>query len=558
MPLRSGLKIRTALAAIGIEVAGAAYALIASAGSAAEASSSLEEDAAAEVLNAIRPGGEGVPYWNGYARWFMYRPVIGFPSVEGATNYVFTVLDDYQREATFAAKDPCAEFSAEFWKRMPVGYFTLRAAAETPAGVREIASRRYWKLAPFKPGAYPVPSASYREAARKAYDYAFEFGWLQTFLKTGRPDPSYNLNCYPSKMHSALIKAMVRYAKMRPDRRDEALKLARLAADYLISVSEGPDRPLACFPPTYAAEPEYKKVTAVTYEGQTMILYPAEAASAFFTLFRATGEVKYKAAGAGIVRTFLKLQGEDGTWPLKLYLKDGRSVVSNRVFPATIVTMLEEAYGVMRDEAVRSAADRAFGYLDRHSFATFDWEGQFEDVRPMKPYEDLSHHPACDAAILLLGRFPNDSARRWLARECVRFAEDQFTCWEVPARGRGDDLHGIRTDEKCSPWQKNYHEWTTTPAVVEQYAYTAPVDASVAKMVLTYLAMYKAERRPLDLAKAKAMADALVRAQQPSGRIPTIWTKPDLANIQSDWVNCLFASARALSDIADIMDTEAK
>ena len=523
------------------------------AGAAAEALSSLEEDAAAEVLNAIRPGGEGAPYWNGYARGFMYRPVIGFPSVEGATNYVFTVLDDYQRVTTFAAQAPRAEFPAELWKKMPTGYFTVRAVAETAAGAREVESRRYWKLAAFRPGAYPVSSVSYREAARKAYDYAFEFGWLQTFLRTGRPDPSYNLNCYPSKMHSSLIRAMVRYAKMRPDRREEALKLARIAADYLLSISEGPDRPLAWFPPTYAAEPEYRKITAVNYAGQTMILYPAEAACAFFDLFRATGEEKYRTAGANIARTFVKLQGEDGTWPLKLYLKDGKPVVPNRVFPVTIVTMLETAYAVTEIADFRAAADRAFAYLDGHSFAEFDWEGQFEDVRPMGRYEDLSHHPACDAAILLAKRYPDDSARRRLARECVRFAEDQFTCWEVPARGRGDDLHGIRTDDKCAIWNRNYHEWVTTPAVVEQYAYTAPVDASVAKMVLTYLAMYKAERRPLDLAKAKAMADALVRAQLPSGRIPTIWTKPDLANIQSDWVNCLFASARALGEIADLL-----
>ena len=59
---------------------------------------------------------------------------------------------------------------------------------------------------------------------------------LHRGLSPSCPDPSYKLNCYPTKMHSALIKAMVGYARLRPARRAAALDLARKAADYLISL----------------------------------------------------------------------------------------------------------------------------------------------------------------------------------------------------------------------------------------------------------------------------------------------------------------------------------
>ena len=39
----------------------------------------------------------------------------------------------------------------------------------------------------------------------------------------------------------------MRYAKLRPDRAAEALKLAHLAADYLISISQPDGAPLAMF-----------------------------------------------------------------------------------------------------------------------------------------------------------------------------------------------------------------------------------------------------------------------------------------------------------------------
>ena len=140
-----------------------------------------------------------------------------------------------------------------------------------------------------------------------------------------------------------------------------------------------------------------------------------------------------------------------------------------------------------------------------------------------------------------MSRFPRDEGRRRVARDILRFAEDQFVCWERPfkAGGRSYAVDYFTRD------------FAVEPAVVEQYYYRTPVDASAAKLVLAYLALYKAEGSPLDLATARALGDSLVRMQRPDGRIPTLWWPDEAEKTQCDWLNCLVRSAVALYALAD-------
>ena len=52
----------------------------------------LNSRASEEYLEPVRPGYEGRnPFWNGFATKFIYAPAFGFPEVEGAARYRFTV-----------------------------------------------------------------------------------------------------------------------------------------------------------------------------------------------------------------------------------------------------------------------------------------------------------------------------------------------------------------------------------------------------------------------------------------------------------------------------------
>ena len=204
-----------------------------------------------------------------------------------------------------------------------------------------------------------------------------------------------------------------------------------------------------------------------------------------------------------------------------------------------VVCEARDAYRLTKDVRYREAADRAFGYVERGPLTSWNWEGQFEDVPPTGKFHNLTKHGACDTALYLLRRFPGDARRLAQARELLRFSEDQFVCWELP-------LYADAALKKAHFGVWGEMQTWRCPAVLEQYNCYVPIDASSAKLVRTYLALYRAEGNPVDLAKARALGDAIVRETDDKGRLPTFWF-----DSWEMWPNCMIASARALSDLAD-------
>ena len=137
--------------------------------------------------------------------------------------------------------------------------------------------------------------------------------------------------------------------------------------------------------------------------------------------------------------------------------------------------------------------------------------------------------------LYLLKRFPGDKDRLVTCRRLLEFCEKRFVVWEAPENGE---------------------RWPA-PSVLEQYSCFTPIDSSAAKMIRAYVAMYKAEGRREDLAKARALADAITRVQKPSGRIPTFWhglnrNDAGLSSERYDWFNCMSAAAHALVAVSEL------
>lgn len=507
-----------------------------------------------DYARMVRPAWEnGGAFWNLRAMHFMYPPAFNFTAYPSVKEYDYRIIDDQFHFFRFRSPSP-NEPLTNVWSKICTGLTTVicdaRGADGKSVGLSGV--RHFWKSAPFKPGAYPPAKRPYAEAAAKTYEYIFNLPPIQTLLKTGKPDPTYKLNCYPTKIGSALISAMVRYAKAVPEKSADALKLARAMADYLIAISEPAGAPLGGMPPTYETHEAFKRLTAVEYAGQTMMLYPADGGNAYLDLFYATDERKYRDAALTIAERYLSLQGEDGSWYLKLYLKDGKPVTPNRCHPTRIAEFLERVYAETKDVKYRAAADRAFTFVEKGPLADWNWEGQFEDVDPTKKYLNLTKYPACEAASYMLSRFPEDQRKLALARELLRFSEDQFVNWERPCRPDGTGILTHREWMKPDDDQAKYLEWLDFPNAMEQYYWYIPIDASTARLICTYLALYRATKNPLDLAKAKAMGDTLTRVQFDSGRIPTELSKFKLADPMTDWLNCMIYSACALEELAHV------
>lgn len=532
----------------------------------AEETNELAIAAAADVARAVHPcGTDGENCWTLFSEWFMHPPALPFQPAKGAVRYRFTVLDDLQHPHVFTAKSSNATLEP-VWKDLPVGFFSVFCeafdAGGKSLGLMSYPSRpnyggtwsggySYWKLAPFEPGKYPKAKCGYREAAARVYDWIFNHSSTRVFLETGRPDAKYFLSTYPSKLHGALAPAMVRYARLRPDRAAEAMRLARLSADYLLSVVEPAGTPLAGFTPTYGTG-VYAFGVAKAKAGQTMIMYPASGGEAFLALFEATCEAKYRAAAVATAERYLALQEADGSWPLLLDIRTGEALQPNRVHPVDVMQFLEKVFALTGETKYRAAADRASVFVKKGPWTNFNWEGQFEDVDPSKRYANLSMHPPCKAAVYFLSRYPDDAQTVAEAAECVRFAEDQFVLWERPCRADGK---GVRTDRL---WWKNpkhpsvdYPKMYHFPNVTEQFRWNVPIDASMARLVEAWMAIWRTTGDRLCLAKATAMADSLVNAQLPSGRIPTEMVEGNLKHDKGDWLNCMIFSARTLEAFAD-------
>ena len=437
-------------------------------------------------------------------------------------------------------------FKAVCWTSLALGV-TLSAGAMTDDEIDRLCPPRPETAAKFCPGAYPGPARPYREAAKMIYAYMTKLPGMTALVETGRPHQKYQHNAYVSKTHAAHVLAMLRWAKFEPEKRETAMKFAKASAEYLLGELEPAGAPLAYWPPTYGRKPlefdpktdgPYKKPSmignepegAVKYRGEVMLLYPSDVGTAFVAYYGVAKDVRFLSAAKGIAETYLKTRRADGSWPLKMKLATGEAVGENTLVPNHLLAFFEKLYAATGEAKWRTAADAVFAWLEAHPLKDWNWDGQFEDIRPEKPYRNPTKHNACDILMYMLERFPGDAERRALCRRLLAFCEKRFVVWKTPANRPG---------------------WPA-PSVLEQYSCFTPIDASAAKMIRAYVAMYRAERRPEDLQKARALADTITRQQLPSGRVPTFWdANCGITGERYDWLNCMAASAEALVVLDD-------
>jgi len=486
-----------------------------------------------ESLLPIRPGiPEKVPFWNEYAKRFIYAPAFNIKVLNAAKNYRFTASID-KKKYVFEADHPWSPLTP-IWEDLPVGSVTLEVAGldQNKQIIGITSTRKFYRAAMFS-GNYFQSRFSYQESARKALAHLFQRAHYENWLKTGRPDTTYELYCYPAKIIGAVVRSMVLYTKLAPDNTAKALKISQNAAKYLIKISESAGTPLEYFPPTYAGEAR----TAGKYQGQNMLIYPAEVGKAYLDLYEKTDEPELFEAALKIAETYSKLQLPGGSWYLKLDSKTGKPVTQNLCIPINIIEFMERLAQQFDVTQFQSNKNLAFNWIVDNCLKTFNWEGQFEDVAPSQPYRNLSKHQACSFAIYLFKHFPEDSNFIKSAEELLRFAEDQFVVWEKPMPQKR--------------WQ--VAEWIT-PCALEQYSYYVPVDASAAKLIATFQKAYQVTGKKLYLAKAQALANTMTVVQDSvTGRYPTYWERNQRGK-SAGWINCATYDAKVMYDLGKMLN----
>ena len=505
----------------------------------------LNEQALEEYLQPVHPGVRGeTPFWNKFATKYIYAPVFDFDDVENAKGYTFTA-EAGGKFFVFDSDNPRTPLS-EIWNDMPVGPVKLIVQAYDGQGgnLGEPQSCSFEKDNPFC-GPYDPAPTSYTESAIKAAESLHKSAVGQGWIPGPDPSMEYRHNCYACKIWSGTIQTECFLAKMKAEYKDEALDIARRAADFMMEIAQPDGAPLAYFPPTYYHSPKGGGIEKVLEfnNGKTMFLEATYAANALLDLYELTKEQKYFDHAVGIARTYQKLQAEDGSWPVKVIYETAEPVNDARCLPADILMVanrLKVKYGVDGFEEMVKKGEK---WMWDNTISGFKFDGQFEDV-PIEdkvPYQNLTHCTAGDCVEYLMTKpeqSESDLAACW---EIARWAEDQFTRWHSEIEYDANALSAVDSV-------------FTSPFVFEQYAWKNPVDASIAKVANNFINLYKKTGDKLCLAKAKALADTLVKIQDPeTGTMPTVPNSDTKFSPDDIWANCVYYSIRTLMMMDSIL-----
>lgn len=498
----------------------------------------LNAEAAKEYLTPIRPASEGRnPCWNEFCKKFIYAPAFDVKAVEDADNYKFIIKEkDGSGEWSFTSTDSCADLSP-IWASVPPSKVDLTVLAiDGKENVLDTAYKRsFLRDFPFE-GPYNSNVRPYREAAIMAALYIHKTPGAQKFKETSVPDLDlYSHFTYANKVIGGLISVEAKIAEYVPSLKEEALLIARNAAKFLIDQSRPEGDRLEYFPPTYYGDRVASKNDWNV--GRTMTMDACYSGNAFLDLFKVTGDSLYYDRALKIADTFMIIQNEDGSFPIKVYFETGEPVneVKAMLHPILNYTRrLENEYGVTR---YADMSARAAKWMKEVALETFDLTGQFEDVtvEGLKPYQNLTNCTASPYASYILRGHPSAEEIED-ARDLIRLSEDQFVHWNALP-----NKDGVRP--------------IATPCVYEQHRYQVPVDNSSCNVANAYLDLYEATGDELAFAKAKALVDNLTVVQDiTNGKIPTTFDlrSPERNKRRTYWINCTNASITILLRMAGL------
>lgn len=524
----------------------------------------FHQEALEESMLPIRPGEPGVsPFWNGHAKRFINVPSFEFQVVHNAVKYRYTAISDANTRAyTFETGNPWSLLTP-VWRNLPVGLVFLKVEGlDKENNTIGIAGERmFYKAAPFN-GPYNLPITDYKSSVLRNMDSLLAQEYYNRWKKESTPSQDYRLYCYPSKIVGSIIQAMCMYARLSAKDREDALTMARNAADYLLRTSMPEGSVLEYFPPTYEDRPNGTNI-ARKRKNQLMMFYPAITGSAYLDLFDATGVNEYLEASTRIAGTYVKTQLASGSWPLMVWIESGKPVAQNLCVPTDIINFLDRLVSDYGKTQFRETGEKAFQWIMEHPVQSFHWEGQFEDVGYSKHYSNMERGKPFSFAIILLSRSTQEPGYIELAEELIRFAEDQFTVWEQPL-----PRELFRTPQQQIPSRSYLTSTWFTPCVLEQYGYYTPIDASSASAIFAFQKAYEVTGKDLYLAKAISLADNQTVAQELGGGIyPTYqmnlpgWNwSTDPAQGGSDshpawtgWLNCATVTAKALMELNELV-----
>jgi len=496
-----------------------------------------------EILTSVHPGKiGGRPFWNKYAFTFTYVPSFDFSVISGAASYHFAATASNGCIYRFIADTPDALLSP-IWLDLPSGPVDMKVVAVDANGtvIGTSGQRSFHKGTPYA-GPYRHENYDYSDSAKMALKKLFELDYINNWRVTGQPDPNYYNPAvgyqYAAKIIGAVIQGAVLYSNIepRPSDADEILKIGCCAADYLLTRHFPEGYVLAHFPPTY----DKMETRGHMNVKNVMPMDGVAVGCAYLGLFEKTRNKKYFNAAEQIADGFKRLQLENGTWYLMVEAETGKPVYPNFVNPQEIIDYLELFIAGYGRTDFQPVVDKALKWTFDNPLKTFNWQNQFEDSVPTDAYKNLTHLQACGLAKYLFKKAKDYPEYITMAKELLRYVEDQFVVWDNPP------LFPPRTE---AHWPAEYYatdKWLL-PCVCEQYGFWQPVGGSSAILISAYQQAWSVTGEHIYLSKAEDLADTIVYAQQHYHRGQFLTY---LTTIERDfWINCAVGTARTMLEL---------
>jgi len=296
--------------------------------------------------------------------------------------------------------------------------------------------------------------------------------------------------------------------------------VAKKAAAFLMSIAEPEGAPLAHFTPTY-----YRHDSKVDL---VMTMDPVMTVDAYLDMFDYTSDSLYYKEAMAILSTYDRIVDGNGYVPKKLVLSTGEGTFPSGSLCSGLMATLQRVEDKYGEDCYRPLRLRCEKYFNDVLLPEFDMGGQYEDVTvDVRQYQDMAMSWAVRFSEYLANKRPLSETDLKNAVDLARYVEDQFVHWDLLTNG------------------KHVPEYFT-PGVYEQYYCAICIDASAAGTAQMFMSLYDATGDELYFQKAKALVDAIVRAQNPhTGEIPTFWHRW-YSGGGGFWINCTEHSARAL------------
>lgn len=441
--------------------------------------------------------------WNAFSKQFIDVPEFRLLPIPRAVEFR-AVIRQSEQEWTVKSSKPVLDLREE-WGRMKAKKFTLILSWMDAHGavLKEETSERV-KAPDFSGLSEPV--ADWSAAADRNIAYLIhesDHNTTAPYREPGVPvwiwaaTPRHEAS-YPCITINNMIWAFLAHVKNNGPQSEEALRLARVSADWALEHRQPDSGALPLFP--------YSTITKGSFggsvEGDSVNLLRASwFAMSFVDLYAVTQHEPYLAYARHIADIALKFQNADGSFPYRVNPKTGAVTEQYNCSVMEFVELAEklDVYGFDARRAM--AAQRALEWVRTYVCATHNWKAAYEDVGEMRFYTNLSQMPAQPLIRYLCRHKDEDLEFLPEAVRLNRWVEDQFVTF-----GPGNESSPVRAKG---------------PLVFEQFVCWWPMDGHTANWILSLIELHKATGERIYLDKAKAAANAICAGQYEDGQFST-------------------------------------